>query len=92
MEVAILTKDEIRSIIRQEFIDLMPKNPEVQQKRFTLAEAAEYLQLPIPSFRLHQSRIGGVKIGRNWFFTKAELDRYVERNRRVTMAEIRESM
>ena len=62
------------------------------KNRFYLSEAAKYTGLPVPTFRLHQNRIGGTKIGKRWIFSKNELDKFIEQNRRKTLAEIREAI
>lgn len=51
------------------------------QKLFTLPEAAEFLRMPIQTFREHRPRIGGSKIGKRWLFTESELIAYVDTNR-----------
>ena len=88
VEVTVLTKDELRSIIREEFIDLVSKSDVTPQKRFNVKEAAEYIGMPVPSFRQHQHKFGGIKIGKQWSFTKKELDQGLEKLRRKTIAEI----
>lgn len=77
--MVIISKSELREMIRSEFENVLPKIEMPDQgKRFYIEEAAEYLGLPVESFRQHIRKIGGVKIGKRWTFTKGELDRYIE--------------
>ena len=62
------------------------------RNRFYLSEAAQYAGLPVPTFRIHQHKIGGTKIGKRWIFSKKELDNFMAQNRRKTLAEIREEI
>lgn len=95
-DLVLISVDEYRSILHEEIskaLDQKLGNVSLQNgEKLTLVEAAAYVCLPVPSFRVHQHKIGGVKIGRNWMFTKSELDRFIESNRRKTTKEIRESL
>ena len=90
----ILTSDQLKKIIREELKNaLQIKNDTMSiVQRFNIEDAASYVGLPVPSFRIHQHKIGGIKIGKRWMFTKAELDRFLEANRRKTQQEIREAI
>lgn len=94
MKISVYTDEEIRQIVREEMSNNSLANPDLDSpnKKYYLEEAARYLGLAAPTFRVHQNKIGGVKIGRRWIFTKAELDRYKEKHRRKTAEEIRESI
>jgi excisionase family DNA binding protein len=91
MKVIVLTREELRSILREELSGFLPKSNS-QQKRFTTEGAAEYVGLPLATFRQHQHKIGGVKIGKRWQFTQVELDKYIESNRRQSIQKIRENI
>lgn len=81
-ELFLVSKDELTQLIKDQISEYsLPKEP-VIKKRFLLEEAANYLSMPISTLRLHRRRIGGAKLGRRWTFTKDELDRFVELNRR----------
>lgn len=85
----ILSSEEVRQMIRTELENVLPKMEAPDQgKRFYLDEAAEYLGLPVESFRLHIRKVGGTKIGKRWTFTKKELDRYIESKRQKPSSEI----
>ncbi len=93
MEKIIVTSPkDIETIVESVLIKYLPNLSESNQTRFNLEQAAEYTGLPVPSFRLHQHRIGGVKIGKRWSFSKAELDTFLESNRRKTLQEIKEAV
>lgn len=92
MNVSVLTEDEIRKIIREEISNSSASKNDHPKKKYFLDEAAKYLGLAVPTFRIHQGKIGGVKIGRRWIFTQAELDQYNEKHRRISVDEIRESI
>jgi excisionase family DNA binding protein len=81
-ELVLISKDELKQLIRDEVSEFSQPVEPVVKKRFLLEEAAEYLAMPISTLRLHRTRIGGAKLGRRWTFTKDELDRFVEINRR----------
>lgn len=75
----IISTDDLRKLIREEIESLTKKIEAPDQgKRFYVEEAAEYLGLPVESFRQHIHKIRGTKIGKRWTFTKGELDRYIE--------------
>lgn len=92
MGVEILTEEDVRAIVREEQSRLIGQNFHAVNNKLNLKEAAKYLNLPVPTFRMHQHKIGGVKIGRGWMFTKEELDRYEQKHRRKTEEEIRETV
>ena len=94
MEVVVISIEDLREIIRNEFKDLTPANPAIihPSTKYNVEEAAAYLNMPVPSFRSHQHRIGGSKIGKRWVFTKLQLDNFIELNRRKTPQEIREAV
>lgn len=56
---------------------------------YTLPEAAEYLRMPINTFRKHRPEIGGTKLGKRWLFTESELLIYVEKNRSKPISELK---
>ncbi len=58
-------------------------------KLFDLVEAAEFLRLPIDTFRKHRPEIGGSKLGRRWIFTEQELMNFVERKRSKPLHELK---
>ncbi len=85
--LVLITVDEFKKILRSEIDEALEIKKGFQSekdynKKFSLPEAAEYVGLPVPSFRIHQHKIGGVKIGKKWKFAKDELDRFIEANRR----------
>ncbi len=92
MKVIVTTEEEIRSIIRRELVECLAPAASQPRKKYTTEEAAEYLGLSLATFRQHQHRIGGVRIGKRWQFTQLELDRYIETNRRQTTQEVREKI
>ena len=81
-EVLLVTKSELKAIIREQVIEILPDFMQEPEKKYNLEEAANYLKMAIPTFRLHQHKIGGAKMGRRWIFTKTELDAFVQRNRK----------
>ncbi|MDK2972792.1 MAG: hypothetical protein PWP23_2547 [Candidatus Sumerlaeota bacterium] len=60
----------------------MPDSPEEQV--FTLEELMAYLKIPrSTAYRLAQEgRIPGQKVGKQWRFRKAAIDRWLEQNER----------
>lgn len=83
-EFVLVTKDELKKLIRDEISGLkMPKESQ-QKKRYLLEEAAEYLSMPINTLRFHRDKIGGSKLGKRWTFSQEELDLFVESNRRTS--------
>lgn len=89
-QIIVSSKQEIEKIVESVIVKYLPNN--TVNTRFNLEQAAEYTGLPVPTFRLHQHRIGGVKIGKRWSFSKAELDTFLESNRRKTLQEIKEAV
>jgi len=85
-ELEVLIESSVRRALNNSVTEPGNKN------RFYLSEAANYTGLPVPTFRLHQKNIGGTKIGKRWIFSKNELDKFIELNRRKTLAEIREAI
>lgn len=84
MKIILITEEELRGIVRDELTQLKDSQEFHPNKKFNTKEAAEYLSIPVPTFRQHQHRIGGAKIGKHWFFTQSELDSYFQLNRRIT--------
>lgn len=93
-EIIVITVSQFREIIRAEIHEALEikKGLQSDDKKYTLLEAANYLRLFPSTFRVHQHKIGGVKIGRNWMFTQSELDRFIARNHRENLYEIREKL
>lgn len=58
-------------------------------KFYDLVEAAEFLRLPIDTFRKHRPEIGGSKLGRRWVFSEEELINFVEKNRSKPLHELK---
>ncbi len=81
-ELVLISKDELKQLIRDEVSEISQIKEPVVKKRFLIEEAAKYLAMPIPTLRLHRRSIGGAKLGKRWTFTQDELDRFVELNRR----------
>ena len=83
----IIPSSELRRIIRDEIEAAMQlkksavSEEQKRNKRFFLEEAAAYLQMAVPTLRLHRFRVGGTKIGKRWTFTQEELDRFIEKHR-----------
>ncbi len=61
-------------------------------RNYDLLEAAEFLRLPVDTFRKHRPEIGGSKLGRRWIFTEKELIEFMERKRSKPLHELTESM
>lgn len=80
-ELILITKDELRQIIREEVSELS-QGISGGRKRLLFEEAAEYLNMPVPTLRIHRHKIGGAKMGKRWTFTQEELDRFIESNQR----------
>jgi len=62
----------------------------MNSKNYLLEEAAEYLRLPVPTFRKFREEIGGSKLGRRWVFTEGELDKFLASKRRKPVCEYEE--
>jgi hypothetical protein len=82
----IMSAAEIRKIIRAEIEEAMQENKESREvnqpnKRYLLEDAAYYLQMAVPTLRMHREKIGGTKIGKRWSFTQQELDKFIEKQR-----------
>jgi excisionase family DNA binding protein len=91
--MVIMSSEEVRKLIRDELVNVLPKiEAPDNRKRFYINEAAEYLGLPVESFRQHIRKVGGAKIGKRWTFTKDELDRYIERKSHKPVSEIYDSL
>jgi len=60
------------------------------RRNYLLDEAADYLRLPIPTFRKYREEIGGSKLGRRWVFTEDELDKFLSSKRRKPVMEYEE--
>lgn len=58
-------------------------------KNYDLVEAAEFLRLPVDTFRKHRPEIGGSKLGRRWVFTEKELIEYMESKRSKPLSELK---
>lgn len=87
--MVIISTTELREMIRTEIKSVLPKIEVPDQgKRFYIEQAAEYLGIPVESFRMHIKKVGGTKIGKRWTFTKGELDRYIESKRHKPASEL----
>lgn len=90
-ELVIISVEELKSIVRREMLCLSDAQSK-PLKKYNTKKAAEYLGIAVPTFRQHQSKIGGSKIGKHWFFTQKELDDYYDSNRRLSQGEIRNNI
>lgn len=90
-QIIVTTKQDIEKIVESVVVKYLPNFTD-SKTRFNLEQAAEYTGLAVPTFRLHQNKIGGVKIGKRWSFSKSELDSFLESNRRKTLQEIKEAV
>ena len=59
------------------------------QKLLTIDEAADLLRMKVTTFRVHRPAVGGIKLGKRWLFTEAELLAYVEKNRSKPISELK---
>jgi DNA binding domain, excisionase family len=68
----------------------LPTYPDTSKKILVLREAAEYIQMPIPTFReyLARNEIKGAKIGKSWRFFPEDLNEFVKKHLRKTNDEI----
>lgn len=58
-------------------------------RNYNLAEAAEFLRMAKPTFRVYRSQIGGSKIGKCWIFTEVELLKFLESKRSIPISELK---
>lgn len=67
-----------------------PNNSDQSKKILMLKQAAEYIQMPVPTFReyLARNEIKGAKIGKSWRFFPEDLDDFVKKHLRKTNDEI----
>jgi len=72
--------------------EFAPRCPSLDEIYLTLPEAARYCRMATPTFRLYLKRkeIAGIKLGKAWLFTKADLDAFLARYRVRSNAEITE--
>jgi excisionase family DNA binding protein len=94
-KIIVTSEDDFKAIVKNILFEFLPQFTETmnhEKEKFLLEEAADYLKMPVPSFRLHQHKIGGIKIGKRWMFTRSDLDRFMEKNRHKTLDEIREDL
>lgn len=61
----------------------------MSNKNYDVKEAAEFLRMPIGTFRKHLPEISRSKLGRRWLFTEKDLIEYIERNRSKPMHELK---
>jgi|GEM_PF-961477 len=68
----------------------LPTSTDTSKKILVLREAAEYIQMPVPTFReyLARNEIKGAKIGKSWRFFPEDLDDFVKKHLRKTNDEI----
>ncbi|WP_171595842.1 helix-turn-helix domain-containing protein [Marinifilum caeruleilacunae] len=68
----------------------IPTSHDVSKRILVLKEAAEYIQMPVPTFReyLARNEIKGAKIGKSWRFFPEDLDEFVKKYLRKTNDEI----
>lgn len=90
-ELVIISVEELKKIVHNEVLFLTKAQSKPQQK-YNTKQAANYLGIPLPTFRQHQYKIGGSKIGKHWFFTQEELDAYYDSNRRLSREEIQNNI
>ena len=91
MKMIVISVEELKEILHDEVLSLTKVQSKPQQK-YNTKQAAKYLGIPVPTFRQHQYKIGGSKIGKHWFFTQKELDVYYDSNRRLSQEEIRSNI
>jgi len=70
--------------------EVIPTTTNTSKKVLMLKQAAEYIQMPEPTFReyLARNEIKGAKIGKSWRFYPEDLDLFVKKHLRKTNEEI----
>jgi len=58
-------------------------------KFYDLIETAEFLRMPIDTFRKYRPEIGGSKLGRRWIFSEDELIKFYEKHRSKPLNELK---
>lgn len=67
-----------------------PASTPKQDIRYTLPEAAAYCRMANPTFRCYLSKreVGGYKLGKAWFFTQSDLDKFLAKYRTMTVEQV----
>ena len=73
---------------------LSEKNEPNDEKLLSVKEAADYLKLSIPTIYYLSSKklLPVLKPGKNLYFNKSDLDKYLQDSRRASAAEIQQSI
>ncbi|NLN95174.1 MAG: helix-turn-helix domain-containing protein [Bacteroidales bacterium] len=78
------------SEIKQLLIEQQPLPPEPTERFLTIQEAAEFLNLTVPTLysKVHKRQIPVMKQGKRLYFSSTELMEYLKAGRKKTNAEI----
>ncbi|RUT78416.1 helix-turn-helix domain-containing protein [Ancylomarina longa] len=86
-DLTVIVESAVRNVLSKK---TAPEKPSHFKKVLVLKEAAEYIQMPIPTFReyLARNEIKGAKIGKSWRFFAEDLDQFLKKHLRKTNEEI----
>lgn len=98
-QLIVSTDEELKEIVEVAVNNVLsnvttrPKT-NLTKKILVLKEAAEYIQMPVPTFReyLARNEIKGAKIGKSWRFYPEDLDLFVKKHLRKTNDEIEQEI
>ncbi|MDE5418491.1 helix-turn-helix domain-containing protein [Labilibaculum sp. DW002] len=100
-QLVLISPEDLKKTIEVAVSKVLSKKLEVKEKEsestskvLMLRQAAEYIQMPIPTFRerLARNEIKGAKIGKSWRFFPEDLDEFIKKNLRKTNDEIEQEI
>lgn len=90
--VVTLYVDELKELIEECVSKALSKDPKIEKedKPLHIKQAAEYLGLTVPTIYglIHRKTIPVSKIGRHLYFSKKELNAWLQTGRKLTISEI----